>query len=144
MLRWWRRWFLGPRQRLTRRWSRWRVLWLAFLLRRVFPERFTRDSLELALAIASGDYPQVKLAGLPRVGGTAPVLMFGSAFRDPSVYPNMMAMPMPDFPHMPFFEQWVVTGTVCNKLEATTNGGYGRLVFGKEKGLDWDTLIVSS
>lgn len=115
---------------------------LALLLRRLFPERFTPTSPELVLAIGSGDYPQVKLSKLPRVGGAAPVFMFGSAFRDEGVYPNMVAMPMPGG-HLSCFEQWAVSGTVCTRWKAATkeHGENGGLEFGEENGLDWDDLI---
>ena len=115
---------------------------LAFLLRELFPERFTPNSPELALAIGSGDYPQVKLAKLPISNGVAPVLMFGSAFRDTNMYPNMIPMPMPEKGHMLCFEEWVVQGKVCRKLKAATNGGVGELVFGEDEGLEWDDLMV--
>jgi len=123
---------------------------LAYLLRQLFPERFTPESQEFVLAIGSGDYPQVKLSKLPvtdvattGTGGTAPVFMFGSAFRDASLYPNMVAMPMPEWYHLLCFEQWVTSGTVCNELTAATHehGAHNGLEFGEENGLDWDGLI---
>lgn len=118
--------------------------YLAFLLRRLFPERFTPDQPELAIAIGSGDYPHVKLTMLPHTDGVAPVLEFGSAFRDSSLYPNMVAMPMPERHHLVCFEEWVASGTVCKKLKPAEKGGNGELVFGDEKGLKYDDLIVSS
>lgn len=117
---------------------------LAYLLRRLFPERFTPSSSELILAVASGDYPQVKLSALPH-SGLAPVLMFGSSFRDEGLYPNMVAMPMPDAYHLLCFQQWVSAGTVCRKFEPNKHehGETVGLEFGEENGLEWDDLIVS-
>lgn len=113
-----------------------------YLLRKLFPERFQgAKSPELAIAIGSGDYPHVKLSKLPH-NGTAPVLQFGSAFRDTNVFPNMMAMPMPGSRlHLHCFVEWVSRGTVCQKLRAQPEGG---LVFGDELDLHWDDLIVSN
>lgn len=116
---------------------------LAFLLRKLFPERFTKESPEFAMAIGSGDYPHVKLNRIPHTSGTAPVFEFGSAFRDTSLYPNMIPMSMPERHHLLCYEEWVQMGTVCKKLKAAERGGNGELVFGEEKGLKWDDLIVS-
>lgn len=114
---------------------------LSFLLRKVFPERFKPDQPELALAIGSGDYPHVKLSHLPYSQGVAPVFEFGSAFRDPNMYPNMIPMAMPAHHHLPCYQEWVVSGTVCKKLKAAEKGGNGELVFGDEEDLEWKDLI---
>ena len=125
------------------------IKYLTYMLRRTFPERFAGPgSSELVLAISSGDYPHVRRSKMPRGdGGVAPVLMFGSSFRDPAVYPNMIAMPMPEAHHLDCFEEWLTSGNqrVCKELRAKTPGstGDGKLVFGEEYGLEWDNLIVS-
>ena len=110
---------------------------LTFMLRKVFPERFNSNMPELVLAISSGDSPQVDKWKLPHSDGVAPVLMFGSSFRDTNVYKNMVAMPMP-LPglHLDCFVQWAQSDgkQLCKGL---------RLVFGEEKELQWDSLIVS-
>ena len=97
----------------------------------------------MAFAIGSGDYPHVrrhKLSKLPYTEGVAPVLMFGSAFRDPGMYSNMMAMPMPEPHHLFCFTEWLVNGRVCKEMREMK----GQLVFGKEDGQEWQDLIVSS
>mmetsp|Transcript_26905 Transcript_26905/g.57690 ORF Transcript_26905/g.57690 Transcript_26905/m.57690 type:complete len:599 (-) Transcript_26905:75-1871(-) len=107
----------------------------SYMLRRTFPERFTVDSEEFVVAIGGGDYPHVKPYMLPYTEGVAPVLMFGSAFRDPNMYSNMMAMPMPEDHHLNCFVQWAEHGHVCKALSASN------LAFGEEYGLEWDGLI---
>ncbi|KAL7534118.1 hypothetical protein ACHAXR_005643 [Thalassiosira sp. AJA248-18] len=116
---------------------------VSYLLRSQFPERFTPDMPELALAIGSGDYPHIKLKKLPKHRGVAPVFEFGSGFLDTNeIFPNMITMPMPERHHLLCFEEWVKFGTVCTQLKAADEkGGNGELVFGEEKGLEWDKLI---
>ena len=71
--------------------------------------------------------------------------MFGSAFRDYNMYPNMIAMPMPHSHHLGCFLQWVYDQRkVCDELQS------GSLHFGEEYGLEddggwkeWNHLIVS-
>ena len=106
-----------------------------YLLRETFPERFTKDSDELVIPIGSGDYPHVMKDKLPHTDGIAPLLMFGSVFRDTSVYPNMIAGPLPT--HMKCFKQWAENGSVCDMLTSK------HLVFGQENGLEFDSLTVS-
>ncbi|KAL9178380.1 hypothetical protein ACHAXT_000027 [Thalassiosira profunda] len=125
------------------------VRYLAYMLRKTFPERFTPDAPELALAIGSGDYPHVHKSMLPHAG-TAPVLMFGSAFREQGMYSTMLAMPMPEPRHLNCFEEWAARGTVCDVLQAGKGPGgqrphgedvHGGLAFGDEEGSGWDELI---
>jgi len=114
----------------------WRAInTLCYLLRRIFPQRFTSQSEELVLAIGGGDYPHVQLNNLPHLDGIAPVLMFGSSFQDDSkLYSNMIAMPMPVREHLDCFAYWVESGMekVCPALKS--------LKFDDE----WDSLIVST
>mmetsp|Transcript_26906 Transcript_26906/g.57694 ORF Transcript_26906/g.57694 Transcript_26906/m.57694 type:complete len:601 (-) Transcript_26906:68-1870(-) len=116
---------------------------LVYMLRRTFPERFTSSSPEFVLAMGSGDYPHVRSSKLPYTEGVAPMLMFGSAFRDPDIFPNMMAMPMPHSHHLSCFVEWVQLGRVCKELRASSRsvGEKGTMVFGEEYGLEWDGLI---
>ena len=75
---------------------------------------------------------------LPHLNGVAPVLQFGSSFRDTSVYPNMIDMPMPGGDlHMGCFLHWSVSGKtdVCKRL--TT------MVDDYNVGNEWNSLIVS-
>ena len=80
----------------------------------------------------------VRTRPLPREG-KAPVLMFGSAFRDPNMYTTMIAMPMPQREHLYCFENWVEVGGryACKELRQD-------LPFGVEGSDGWDDLIVSS
>jgi hypothetical protein len=106
-----------------------------FMLRETFPERFTKESDELVISIGSGDYPHVMKDKLPYTDGIAPLLMFGSVFRQSSVYPNMIAGPLPT--HMKCFKQWADNGSVCDMLTSK------HLVFSQEDGLEFDSLTVS-
>jgi len=113
---------------------------LSFMLRKAFPDRFTPASDEFAVAISSGDYPHVSLSKMPHAGGVAPVLHFGSIFRDESLYPNLIAMPMPGM-HVKCFAQWADKGTVCGGLRPMHGiPANGELAFGEELGLEWDNL----
>ena len=89
---------------------------LSFLLRKVFPERFTPSSEEFAVAISSGDYPHVGVGSIPHAcdrfhSKCAPILQFGSVFRNDELYPNLVAMPMPAV-HLPCFAFWSDKGQV--------------------------------
>lgn len=125
-----------------------RKLWKAirsftYLLRKVFPHRFTPESNELVIPIGGGDYPQVRKDKIPHTNGVAPLLMFGSVFRDIDMYPSMIAMPMPDSHHLDCFASWATWSNtdsprVCTELT--------RLVSLSEapNALEWDSLIVST
>ena len=118
---------------------------LSFMLKKSFPERFTPTSHEFVVAISSGDYPHVNLKRMPHTTGKAPVLQFGSVFRDTeSLYPNMIAMPMPGM-HVKCFAQWADERRVCAALRPMQDGEVpgGELAFGKELELEWDNLKVS-
>jgi len=115
-----------------------RKLWKAirnftYLLRQVFPNRFTKENKELIIPIGSGDYPQLNKFKLPHTEGIAPVLQFGSVFRDTNLYPNMIGMPMPEPHHLYCFSKWVASSkkTVCNELRELEFSG------------EFDSLIVS-
>lgn len=135
---------------------------------RLFPTRFTPTSSELIIPVASGDYPHVIPSKLPHTTGVAPVLMFGSVFRDiNNVYPNMVAMPMPPQQHLGCFVEWVKSGRVCKYLlpssdnsviiidaddddggdeeekDSSSSTSDGTLVFGEDYGLEWNDLMVS-
>lgn len=116
---------------------------LAFMLRLQFPDRFKHGSEEFAVAISSGDYPHVHLNKIPHAGGKAPVLHFGSIFRDETLYPNLVAMPMPGL-HIDCFTEWAHHKDVCMALRPLTGAPYpdGELAFGEELGLEWDGLEV--
>ena len=75
-------------------------------------------------------------------GDPAPILHFGSVFRQPRMFPNVVAMPMPT-PEPPYcIEKWSIRpGIVCDEVRARTSAdgsGGGGLVFGEEAGLAWE------
>lgn len=103
---------------------------ISVILRTQFPERFTPTSPEFAFAIGGGDYPHVHADKLPYRQGRAPLLMFGSAFRDPDLYPNMIAMPMPKSLHLYAAEHFALYGQVHDQLKTmaksySKNGPFG-------------------
>ena len=123
---------------------------MTFLLRKIFPERFTGEgSDELVIPISSGDSPGVKRTCLdhfrrlpedrlyPCEAYTAPILNFGSTFQD--IFHQMIAMPPPVSPHLPCFSRWSETQDVCPALlprqplvpETLRN----KLVYGDEYGI---------
>ncbi|EJK61002.1 hypothetical protein THAOC_18573 [Thalassiosira oceanica] len=106
------------------------------ILRKTFPERFTPQNDELVIAMSGGDYPHVKLDKLPHLDGVAPVLMFGSAFRDPNVYKNMITMPMPHILHLYCMEHYATYGTVCSQMSNSENGADSRAKHFRK----WDKL----
>jgi len=115
-----------------------RKLWKAirnftYLLRQVFPNRFTKENKELVIPIGSGDYPQLNKFKLPHTDGVAPVLQFGSVFRDINLYKNMIPMPIPEPHHLYCFSKWVASSKkrVCNELRELEFSG------------EFDSLIVS-
>mmetsp|Transcript_41538 Transcript_41538/g.87173 ORF Transcript_41538/g.87173 Transcript_41538/m.87173 type:complete len:623 (-) Transcript_41538:20-1888(-) len=119
--------------------------YLVYMLRTLFPARFTPQSDELVLAIGSGDYPHVRKHLIPHLDGKAPVLMFGSSFRDTEgVYSNMIPMPMPEPHHLYCLERWMSYKKICKELRPMNGefgGENGELAFGEEFGLEWDNLI---
>ena len=104
---------------------------LAYMLRKVFPDRFTPTSDEFVVPFSSGDYAQLDINKLP-YAGVAPVLHFGSVLRDDTIYPNMIAMPTPSM-HLPCFSEWVDQKTVCDGISASFAG----------QKLEWGNLKVS-
>ena len=74
-------------------------------------------------------------------GDPAPILHFGSVFRQPRMFPNVVAMPMPTPEHLYCIEKWSIRpGIVCDEVRARTSAdgsGGGGLVFGEEAGLAW-------
>ena len=113
-----------------------------YLLRQVFPQRFTPESNELVIPIGGGDYPQVRKDKISHTNGVAPLLMFGSVFRDTDMYPSMIAMPMPDSEHLDCFASWATWSNtdnprVCRELTSLVS------LSEAPNALEWDSLIVS-
>ncbi|KAL3827149.1 hypothetical protein ACHAXA_006704 [Cyclostephanos tholiformis] len=135
---------------------------ITFFMRRSFPERFQGSkSDELVIPISSGDYPSVRVECLDHFreqrgndwingkskatcgdGNPAPILHFGSVFRQPHMFPNMIGMPMPAPEHLYCLEKWVIHREVCPELRARSASDVdGELVYGEEVGLAWEDLI---
>ncbi|KAL7529468.1 hypothetical protein ACHAXR_002982, partial [Thalassiosira sp. AJA248-18] len=133
---------------------------LVKMLRRLFPERFQgKKSEELVIPVSSGDWPRVNtqcldyfrnesntpltpqgwqdLLGNDCQYNAAPILNFGSVFRQPEIFPSMIAMPMPDSLNLPCFETWAARGEVCNNLRPVGHDSTAGLAFGEELGLHW-------
>ena len=114
-----------------------------YLLRQVFPNRFTKDQEELVIPIGGGDYPQVRRDKIPYTNGVAPLLMFGSVFRDTDMYPSMIGMPMPDAHHLDCFASWATWSNtdnprVCREITSLVS------LSEAPNALEWDSLIVST
>ena len=121
---------------------------LSYLLRKLFPERFQgirNGCKELVIPIASGDYPHVKPSDCLRNQRSdepcaeqfmtkAPILQFGSIFAKMNMYPNIVAMPMPERSHLVCFRQYANNQEVCKELGQS-------LVYGDDLGLQWNELI---
>lgn len=97
---------------------------LAFLLRQIMPERFQGEaSNELVLGIGSGDYPHLSnrcLETFPDPNekngcgrSEVPVLQFGSVFQSREIFPNAIAMPMPEPNHLGCFMHYAEEQEVC-------------------------------
>lgn len=120
---------------------------LTVMLRRLFPERFCgiqNGCKEVVIPIASGDYPHVKPTDCLRKQRNdqpcaepfmtkAPILQFGSVFAKMNMYPNIVAMPMPERSHLVCFRQYVNNQQVCKELGQD-------LVYGDDLGIKWDEL----
>ena len=112
------------------------------MLRKTFPQRFTKDSPELVLAISGGDYPAIdskygacitKNEDAPcdeSLLFQAPILHFGSVFSHP-LFPNMIGMPMPTT-HTNCFLNWLLNDRQPCSLFLPTPS---------DKTLPWDELI---
>jgi hypothetical protein len=126
---------------------------LTWLLRKLFPTRFTPISAEFVLALSGGDYPAVRYRDCIRDDrhqsgpceqqqqhdNKAPILHFGSVFSRPHFFPNIIPMPMTGV-HLNCFEQWFTSRQICkNFLPSYLKPG--GLVFGEDVGLYWDDLI---
>ena len=145
---------------------------LAYALRKNYPERFQgAKSGDLIFLMSVGDMPRVRRPCLfeenkyCKSERWAPVLQFGSVLADDVYMPSAIAMPQSPRPHIPCFDEYQVTGQVCQALRprvmnaqsnaAAVDGAHDPktgqhfqrgLVFGKELGLlgkpdYWDNLI---
>ena len=135
---------------------------LTWLLRKLFPDRFTPDNSEFVMALSGGDYPAVRdrdcIRDREEQNGPcevsqvndqqqgsknknynrAPILHFGSVFSGP-LFPNLIAMPMPGV-HLNCFTDWYTSRNVCRQFLPSYLKP-GGLVFGEDVGLVWDDLV---
>jgi len=126
---------------------------LTYALRNHFPERFQGStSSEFIVYISTGDTPKlscdcvIKEERLKRPNycqnqNFAPILQFGSVYRDPWILPSVQTMPV--WPHLPCFAEWQREGTICEELKLRRDVA-GKL--GGEEPLDesssvWSALI---
>jgi hypothetical protein len=97
----------------------------AYMLRTNFPERFKGpESKEFAIAIGSGDYIHLSEScyrSFPHSDAKAgceekkaPVLQFGSVYREDEILPNTIAMPMPENLSLRCFVNWTWLSTGCS------------------------------
>ena len=121
--------------------------WLVISLRTLYPERFNPSNSEFAVAISSGDYPQVKYNDCIRNERTncispqlSPILQFGSVFQRP-MFPSLMAMPMPLNEHLGCYNSWATNGQVCASYLPRSQNNPKGLIFPEHVGLEYDELI---
>jgi len=97
------------------------------LVRHEFPTKFQgSESDELAIVISGGDSPMLSrpcLASFPNlskdcVSYKAPILHFGSVFRNGQSLSNMISMPM-STTHLPCFAQWATKRSICDPFKTT-------------------------
>lgn len=111
---------------------------LAVMLRQQFPQRFSKGNEEFAVAFGASDYPFIHPSHLPHMG-KAPVLQFGSSFRDPSIAPNVFVMPPPGR-HLSGFCDWSRLGSLGHFFRPAPRGElWYREALGP--GHEWDELI---
>ena len=69
----------------------------------------------------------------------APILQFGSVFRRPDIFPNMIGMPVPEPNHLSCFEYWAEKEEICEHLlPSLPDRGKAMMVYGKEFGIEWE------
>eukprot|EP00578_Thalassiosira_sp_NH16_P012385 CAMPEP_0181124430 /NCGR_PEP_ID=MMETSP1071-20121207/26479_1 /TAXON_ID=35127 /ORGANISM="Thalassiosira sp., Strain NH16" /LENGTH=474 /DNA_ID=CAMNT_0023209739 /DNA_START=164 /DNA_END=1584 /DNA_ORIENTATION=+ len=148
-------------------WSRLNAIMptLTFALRNHFSDRFqgtVGGSSEFFIFVSTGDTPQLICECAHREGRLkrpnfcqndifAPILQFGSVYKDTTILPTLI--PMPVWAHLPCFKDWQQDGSVCQELihqhdVAGKLGGEDALVAeASAAGLkqmpfsSWDTLI---
>lgn len=98
---------------------------LAYALRHHFDHRFHKDSDDFVLLVSSGDEPKIDCRCIfddtlffsaTNRGGCkkesfAPILQFGAVFRDTTILPSLVTMPV--WHHLPCLRQWQQTKTIC-------------------------------
>ncbi|KAL7431470.1 hypothetical protein ACHAXM_002669 [Skeletonema potamos] len=129
---------------------------LTYMLRSLFPDRFTSNSPPFVMAVSSGDYPDIayKYQSCIRKDengpcdssllSASPVLHFGSVYRNPLI-PNIIPMPMPG-DHLNCFKRWNELQhrndgrRICDAFQYKTQEGRGGWL-PNTNNLAWDDLI---
>ena len=100
---------------------------LTFALRHHFPERFqgaAGGSAEFIAYVSTGDTPKLdcvcilkhlreKRPNYCQNEKFAPILHFGSVYKDTSILPSVVTMPV--WTHVPCFGEWQMQGTICEE-----------------------------
>ena len=100
---------------------------LTFALRHHFPERFqgaAGGSAEFIAYVSTGDTPKLdcvcilkhereKRPNYCQNEKFAPILHFGSVYKDTSILPSIVTMPV--WTHVPCFGEWQMQGTICEE-----------------------------
>ena len=118
---------------------------IVYILRRLFPQRFTPTSPEFAMAISAGDVPGVRITSCVKKReypcsptDLPPILHFGHVFQLP-LFPTMIAMPSSK--HLKCFNYWTRFGSVCEEFQPIRPGNPNGFVFGDNVDLTWDYLV---
>jgi hypothetical protein len=143
----------------SRVWSRLKTVMpiLTYALRNHFPDRFLGVH-EFITYVSTGDV--IKLMCKCVVGDQgsncqnnkfAPILQFGSVYKDPTILPTLVTMPV--WQHLPCFEEWQKDGRMCKDFTmqrevAGKLGGEESLARGSARDdskqmqfSEWDALI---
>ncbi|KAL7541421.1 hypothetical protein ACHAXR_010964 [Thalassiosira sp. AJA248-18] len=100
---------------------------LTYALRTHFSERFqgtAGGSMEFIALFSSADspkltcgvreYERLKRPNFCQPDRFAPILQFGSVFKDTTILPNTVTMPV--WAHLPCFKEWQMIGSICKDL----------------------------
>mmetsp|Transcript_6627 Transcript_6627/g.11149 ORF Transcript_6627/g.11149 Transcript_6627/m.11149 type:complete len:429 (+) Transcript_6627:380-1666(+) len=118
---------------------------IVYILRRLFPQRFTPTSPEFAMVISAGDVPGVRVTSCVKKKDypcspldLPPILHFGHVFQLP-LFPSMIAMPSSK--HLKCFNYWTRFGSVCEEFQPIRPGNPHGFVFGANVDLAWEYLV---
>jgi len=137
---------------------------ILYAFRNQYSDRFQKGGRDLMFLVSTGDSPRLSKECLEqpevckRQTDFAPILHFGSAFRNTTILPGLVLMPPPPNKHLRCMAEWQMRHEVCEFLlpkQVTSNGKetngitYGELVDynlgtrddNVEGGIGWDDLI---
>ncbi|KAL3809515.1 hypothetical protein ACHAXA_001246 [Cyclostephanos tholiformis] len=104
-------------------WSRLRTVVpiLTYALRNHFPDRFQGEH-EFMTYFSTGDVIKLMCECVVKKESSncqndkfAPILQFGSVYKDPTILPTLVTMPV--WQHLPCFEEWQKEGKICEYLK---------------------------